>query len=422
MISTVVKCNFLLSLLTLLSQPQNIICSTKPNHLVHAFYYLWYGTPEIDGRFLHWNHEILPHWNEQTRQKFPHGRRHQAPHEIHSPFYPERGLYSSNDPIVVRRQMLELQASKVNVVVLSWWGRREVEGTTDTQGVSTDITVGTIIKVIESIPNMQFSFHMEPYPGRSVDSFRQDVVSLTSRYGTSSSWFRINDRRTYYIYDSYHIPSKQWRAILSKNDDGGTLRGTDDDGFFIGLWLDRNGGHEAKSSGFDGTYSYFGSDGFTYGSTTSNWQAMSKFSTENQMIFIPSVGPGYNDVGIRPWNSKNTKGRGGSGEYYDYMWRKALEIESGEERSMHRSIRSGAASSQYVTITSYNEWGEGTQIEPASLNTNVESLASFEGRKNKKYLEYPNDEWFFMNRTKYWSEKWNENFKEKKGMLNNVDL
>merc|ERR1712166_1160448 len=109
---------------------------------------------------------------------------------------------------------------------------------------------------------------MEPYPGRSVDSFRQDVFSLTSRYGTSSSWFRINDRRTYYIYDSYQIPSKQWRTILSKNDDGGTLRGTDDDGFFIGLWLDRNGGHEAKSSGFDGTYSYFGSDGFTYGSTT----------------------------------------------------------------------------------------------------------------------------------------------------------
>ena len=104
--------------------------------------------------------------------------------------------------------MQELQAAKVNVVVLSWWGRREVEGTTDTQGVSTDIKVGTIIKVIESIPNMQFSFHMEPYPGRSVDSFRQDVVSLTSRYGTSSSWFRINDRRTYYIYDSYHIPSK----------------------------------------------------------------------------------------------------------------------------------------------------------------------------------------------------------------------
>ena len=109
---------------------------------------------------------------------------------------------------------------------------------------------------------------------------------------------------------------------------------------------------------------------------------------------------------------------------------------------MRRSIKSGAASSQYVTITSYNEWGEGTQIEPASLNANVESLASFflsrnqsgtmttedfEGRKNKKYLEYPNfDEWFFMNRTKYWSEKWNEkwneNFKEKKGMPNNVDL
>ena len=34
---------------------------------VGAFYYVWYGTPEIDGAYMHWNHSILPHWNAHVR-------------------------------------------------------------------------------------------------------------------------------------------------------------------------------------------------------------------------------------------------------------------------------------------------------------------------------------------------------------------
>ena len=69
------------------------------------------------------------------------------------------------------------------------------------------------------------------------------------------------------------------------------------------------------------------------------------------MLFVPSVGPGYDDSRIRPWNRANTKHRDG-GKYYEGMWRAAL-----------------AVSPDMVTITSYNEWGEGTQIEPATSHT-----------------------------------------------------
>eukprot|EP01047_Picozoa_sp_COSAG01_P024109 COSAG01_NODE_1480_length_10161_cov_32.805804_3_plen_44_part_00 len=31
------------------------------------------------------------------------------------------------------------------------------------------------------------------------------------------------------------------------------------------------------------------------------------------------VGPGYDDTGIRPWNSMNTKARD-KGNYYQQMW------------------------------------------------------------------------------------------------------
>ena len=32
-----------------------------------AFYYLWYGTPETDGAWRHWDHAVLPHWDARVR-------------------------------------------------------------------------------------------------------------------------------------------------------------------------------------------------------------------------------------------------------------------------------------------------------------------------------------------------------------------
>jgi hypothetical protein len=64
-------------------------------------------------------------------------------------------------------------------------------------------------------------------------------------------------------------------------------------------------------------------------------------------LFIASVGPGYNDTRIRPWNGGATGGREG-GRLYERAWRHAIE-----------------ADADIISITSYNEWGEGTQIEPA---------------------------------------------------------
>ena len=37
---------------------------------VHAFFYLWYGTPEVDGHYMHWDHEVLPHWEERINERF----------------------------------------------------------------------------------------------------------------------------------------------------------------------------------------------------------------------------------------------------------------------------------------------------------------------------------------------------------------
>jgi hypothetical protein len=34
---------------------------------------LRYGDVATDGRFRHWNHEVLPHWRERERGTYAHG-------------------------------------------------------------------------------------------------------------------------------------------------------------------------------------------------------------------------------------------------------------------------------------------------------------------------------------------------------------
>ena len=58
-------------------------------------------------------------------------------------------------------------------------------------------------------------------------------------------------------------------------------------------------------------------------------------------LFVPAVGPGYDDTRIRPWNAPNTRDRE-RGQYYARLWQQAL-----------------AAQPHAISITSYNEWGEG---------------------------------------------------------------
>ncbi len=96
----------------------------------------------------------------------------------------------------------------------------------------------------------------------------------------------------------------------------------------------------AKAAGFDGLY--------TYDVGTWNGSTFARICTEAHaagLLCAPSVGPGY-DARLATGDQLVRRRRGGT--WYDRMWRAALR-----------------ARADLVTITSYNEWQEGTQIEPA---------------------------------------------------------
>jgi len=335
--------------------------SGKTSLRVHAFYYPWWGTPETDGEYRHWNHEIM---GDVDR---PH--RYRGGDDIGADFFPADGCYSSNDSVTVDRHMRQMSDAGVGVVTVSWWGRDTFE----------DRAVKGILNAAERY-DLKVNFHLEPYAGRTVMSIRKDIAYLHEAYGRHAALYRDSGDRhlpLFYVYDSYKIDIAQWRRLLGRKGNL-TIRGTDLDARIIGLWVEQADTLFLERAGFDGAYTYFASDAFSYGSVPDNWRTMARWAEAHDMLFVPCVGPGYADLRVRPWNRGNQRSRDG-GAYFDRMFAAALEIDP-----------------DVIGLTSFNEWHEGTQIEPAQpYRTDAFTYQDYQPRDPEYYLE----------RTRFWVDR-----------------
>ena len=330
----------------------------------HIFYYAWYGTPRVDGQYYHWNHVYIPHWDSRVAQQYPSNTRHTPPEDIGANFYPSLGCYSSSDPLVIKQHMSDIRSSGVGVVALSWYP----PGHADEEGRPSDSLVPLLLDIADDY-SIKVTFHIEPYKDRSAVSVRGDIEYIMKTYSGHPAFYRHHGYKPlFYIYDSYHISAPDWAQVLTA-DGRRTIRGTGADSVVVGLVVNSKDTEFIKKSGFDGFYTYFASRVFTYGSAPQNWKLLKQIAIDSNLLFIPSVGPGYIDTAVRPWNGANTQDRR-NGDYYQENFLEAIKV--------------GA---DVISITSYNEWHEGTQIEPA-----IQKL---------EYLDYrPNPPEFYLHTTK----------------------
>jgi len=340
------------------------LCSwASSDKSVHIFYYGWYGTPEVDGKWNHWNHDVMPHWKESTNEKHPNIGQTFEPDldEVGSTFYPRDGLYSSRDLEVVKRQFLDLQAVGVDVVVISWhgpWGKATGH---DSQ---THLSLSTMFEAAEST-GTKLAIHLEPYVGRTYITLVTDVMELLTRYRNSTALARMNGLPVFYVYDSYHLSKEEWAQFFEQ------IRGSIIDGFFIGLYLDElTVGHLEKFNGFYTYFAHLGREDNHGVNHPRLWWKLQREAADKKQVFIPTVGPGYNDLKIRPWNTDSLVERD-SGAYYSRMWDFAV-------KSLHGDT---------ISITSFNEWGEGTQIEPAVAKPGYETPDIDYMEKTKELIE-----------------------------------
>jgi len=277
---------------------------------------------------------------------------HSPPDDIAANFFPTRGPYSSNSTTTVEQHMAEIRATGVGTVVVSWWGLNSYE----------DRSLPSIVATA-SRHGLRVAIHIEPYDGRTPDLVQRDVLALFNRYGISEYWFYLSDGP----------PPEAWSTLTSQfahltfwahgHSPSNGLRG-----IFQAY---------AAKAGFDGVYTY---DPVRY--TPSNFSTFCTQARIRGLRCSPSVSPGYD--GRRGVPDDTVRDREG-GVRYDESWTGAY--------------RSGA---DVVSITSYNEWHEGTQIEPARAGVCIPRYcySSYEGAYGQHGAAA---EPAYLNRTRFWT-------------------
>jgi len=293
-----------------------------PAHTVAIFYYPWYGTPAVDGKWQHWQQNG-----------------HTPPRDLASRFYPARGPYSSSSAAVVTAQMRELAHAGVGEVVSSWWGRGSPE----------DGRLPLVLRAARAA-GLTVAAHLEPYDGRTIAGTAADIAYLRT--------LGITD---FYVYHATDFTAAEWDAVTS------ALHG-------VRLFAQTPLVGWARSAGFQGVY--------TYDIVTNSGRVFTRLCVEAHtagLLCAPSVGPGYD---ARRATADTTVKPRRDGRTYDAMWAAAL--------SAHPDL---------VTVTSYNEWHEGTQIEAAVARTGYESYDGAWGKHG------PAARNAYLTRTRYWTAK-----------------
>jgi hypothetical protein len=256
------------------------------------------------------------------------------------------GPYSESDPAVLAQHFAWLREAGVGVIISSWWGR----------GDYTDKALPLMLDIADHY-GIKIAFHIEPYGGRSAADLAYDVQYLVDKYGNHPAFFWTTDTSLYspddrkkalfFIWASVTPDSNStvvspdyWRETLDAlhNADPGAIVLTDQND---PIWITQ--GH------FDGSYKYGVLDADQTGYT---WA----LSLPPNAWYVPGINPGFSArrIGYEAWVDTPRK----NGETYNDRWERMFAI--GVEPKM-------------VVVTTFNEWHEGTQIEPAQSGVTTPS-------------------------------------------------
>ncbi len=319
-----------------------------PSTLVTAFYYLWYGTLANDGAWRHWNQLS-----------------HTPPDDIASSYYPLRGPYSSRDPNVLAAQMNDLRSAGVGAIAVSWWG----------QGSWDDQSLDGLFAAAEAA-GIRIAFHLEPYTGQTAASIASDVHYLLGRFGSSPALLRISRptaasgtavaRPVFYVFAASRLPAADLKASLD------SLRGTPDDSIVM---IHSPKASSATKDGGDGVYTY---DALA---SPADFDALVSGCRAANVICSPSVSPGFDNHEAVATGQLFVDRQNGA--RYDAMWQAAI-----------------SAGSEWISVTTFNEWHEGTQIEPAQdFASGARTYKGYEGAYAVAAADAPDA---YLRRTAHW--------------------
>lgn len=324
--------------------------------LVLAFHYSWYGAG--DGPAGSWIH-----WGEPDGESIP-----------SSAHYPLLGPYDSLDPAIIEAQIRLAQGAGIDGFIASWWG----------PGAREERAFGMLLEQAEEL-GFRATIYFESvrpsnWPVLTALDVAGELEYVLETYGGSDAFLRLWGKPVIFVYnaEAHGRGPDFWREARSILEDrwGEVI--------MIGDYR-----AEAFNDVFDGAHTYIeldpGEASRAYKRYT-DWSiaipgsgfddVMEAVRASGRLVLTRRVScgtviPGYDDKKVRDPGALMDR-RGGA--TYDEYWDMAEE-----------------AMVDWVLITSWNEWHEGTEIEP-SLEHGFEALAQTRERAARfKGIEPPGE-------------------------------
>lgn len=309
----------ILLLLNILKERKYTVITMEKRVL--AFYYAWYGTPwGPAGKWLGWNaHGYDPNIVIKGKRV------------IATPHYPLDGVYDSCDEYTLRRQVTQAKEAGIDGFIVSWWGFEHYSHK-------------SLEKLLKIAPSNFITIYYETAMTLDIRKrnrkeatmkIYKDLRRLLTEYAVNDSWIKVNNKPLLVIYIAATYTVNEWKSIRKK---------LEKEGYELFILGDTFQGEYLEV--FDGLHTYT-TTGYTVRGVSIKdlyMKVSSEIKAKNK-LFAATVCPGYDDRKIRKPGIFIPRE---DGRYYIDCWKASLNCNA-----------------DWILVTSWNEWFEGTEIEPS---------------------------------------------------------
>lgn len=301
------------------------IASPSAPPLVIALYYGWYGLKEVSG--------------EDSHIEKPDPRAHTIANFSH---YPESGPYDSTDDKTLQRHLQQMKNAGIQAVAVSWWGAGDLS----------DKTLRKLLPLAK-LAGLKVCVYVEKvnHP-KSKSKVIDEITGLIKSFGQDDAYLKIGGVPVLFFYSGVQdqVGKETWAQILI------ALPAVGSKIIAIGEGI---GDREAMI--FDGIHLNNPAVGIGLQEQRATLKEMTEDIREarhekvaksvveaarkHKRIAVVSVSPGFDDKAAGPEGLVVDREEG---QFYRKSWAAAL-----------------AAKPDWILVRSFNQWHDGTEIEPS---------------------------------------------------------